>query len=289
MGRNSFFILNFCYRGNYVYADSITSDFLFSRSSFSGTSDSNSFVDPTDSSLGSSGSVQQEESTNESNNEKGSETDFSDELAYKEYGLTLFTGRQGAGKTMTLVHEAERYREEYPDLYICSNFGYVYENEPLKSLADIANAVLKAKEAEASGILILWDEIQNDFDSFSKVSRDVLAVVTQQRKQHIKILGTSQVFTRVSKALREQTFEVCVCNTIMGRYTRGRFYDADEFSHNIDKPDSKKQLHRLRTTSFIQTDDLRMLYDSYAVIKTLSQQALEEKSNPNTNVMLVSK
>jgi ATP-dependent Clp protease ATP-binding subunit ClpX len=208
---------------------------------------------------------------------------------FKEYGLTLFTGRQGAGKTMTLVHEAERYREEYPDLYICSNFGYVYENEPLKSLADIANAVLKAKEADASGVLILWDEIQNDFDSFSKVSRDVLAVVTQQRKQHIKILGTSQVFTRVSKALREQTFEVCVCNTVMGRYTRGRFYDADEFSHNIDKPDQKKQLHRLRTTSFIQTDDLRMLYDSYAVIKTLSQQALEEKSNPNTNVMLVSK
>ena len=152
---------------------------------------------------------------------------------FKEYGLTLFTGRQGAGKTMTLVYEAERYREEYPDLFICSNFGYVYENEPLKSLADIANAVLKAKEADASGVLILWDEIQNDFDSFSKVSRDVLAVVTQQRKQHIKILGTSQVFTRVSKALREQTFEVCVCNTIMGRYTRGRFYDADEFSHNI--------------------------------------------------------
>lgn len=206
---------------------------------------------------------------------------------FKEYGLTLFTGRQGAGKTMTLVYEAERYRLEYPSLYIASNFGYIHENEALKSLADIPNAVLRAKELNCIGVLILWDEIQNDFDSFSKVSKDVLRVITQQRKQSIKILGTSQVFTRVSKALREQTYEVVVCNTIMGRYTRGRFFDADEFIHNIDKPEDKKQLHRLRKVSFIQTDELRDLYDSYAVIKTLSEQAIDEKNNPSTNLVVI--
>ena len=206
---------------------------------------------------------------------------------FKDYGLTLFTGRQGAGKTMTLVYEAERYRKEYPNLYICSNFGYIHENEPLRSLADIPNAVLKANESDCCGVLILWDEIQNDFDSFSKVSKDVLRVVTQQRKQAIKILGTSQVFTRVSKALREQTFEVVVCNTIMGRYTRGRFYDAEEFTHNIDKPEEKKQLHRLRTVTFIQTDELRDLYDSYAVIKTLSEQAITEQKTAHQNVYVV--
>lgn len=197
---------------------------------------------------------------------------------FKEYGLTLFTGRQGAGKTMSLVHEAERLRLEYKNLFICSNFGYVHENMSLKSLSDIATAVLKAKELDCVGVLVLWDEIQNDFDSFSKVSRDVLAVVTQQRKQSIKILGTSQVFTRVSKALREQTFEVVLCNTFMGRWTKAKYYDADEFSHNIDKPEEKRNLHRLRTQSFIQTDELRQLYDSYAVIKTLSEQAKNEKA-----------
>ncbi|EOL46303.1 hypothetical protein RV11_GL000580 [Enterococcus phoeniculicola] len=205
---------------------------------------------------------------------------------FKDFGLTLFTGRQGAGKTMSLVYEAERYRAEFPDLYICSNFGYVYQDEPMKSLADIPNAVLKANALNKIGVLILWDEIQNDFDSFSKVSKDVLRTVTQQRKQKIKILGTSQVFTRVSKALREQTFEVVVCNTIMGRYTKGKFYDADEFSHNIDKPEEKKQLHRLRTVSFVQTDELRELYDSYAVIRTLSEQAVQEKKNPNNVVVI---
>lgn len=205
--------------------------------------------------------------------------------SFKDYGLTLFTGRQGAGKTMTLVFEAERYRAKFPNLYICSNFGYIHENEPLLELSDIAKAALRAKDQKKDGVLILWDEIQNDFDSFSKVNRDTLAVVTQQRKQKIKILGTSQVFTRVSKALREQTFEVCICNTIMGRYTKGRFYDADEWSHNIDKPEQKKQLHRLRTVSFVQTDELRDLYDSYAVIQTLTERAKQEKSNTNVYIM----
>lgn len=208
---------------------------------------------------------------------------------FREFGLTLFTGRQGAGKTMTLVYEAERYRRKYDNIYICSNFGYKHQNESITSLSDIPNSILKAQELGCIGTLILWDEIQNDFDSFSKVSRDVLAVVTQQRKQKIKILGTSQVFTRVSKALREQTFEVCVCNTIMGRYTKGRFYDADEFSHSIDKPNDKKKLTRLRTVSFVQSDDLRDLYDSYAVIKTLSAQASEEKLNPNQNLMVINR
>lgn len=205
---------------------------------------------------------------------------------FKDFGLTLFTGRQGAGKTMSMVNEAERYRKTYPDLYICSNFGYIHADSDLKSLADIPNAILKAKELNKIGVLILWDEIQNDFDSFSKVSKDVLRTVTQQRKQSIKILGTSQVFTRVSKALREQTFEVVVCNTILGRYTKGRFYDAEEFAHNIDKPEEKKNLHRLRTVSFIQTDDLRELYDSYAVIQTLSEQAQIEKENPKSFVVI---
>lgn len=205
---------------------------------------------------------------------------------FREYGLTLFTGRQGGGKTMTLVWEAERYREKYPDLYICSNFGYIHQNEPLTSLTDIPNAVLRARELKKIGVLILWDEIQNDFDSFSKVNKDVLRVVTQQRKQAIKILGTSQVFTRVSKALREQTYDVAICRTFAGRYTRAKFYDADEFSHNIDKPEAKQQMFSKRRLSFIQTDELRELYDSFAVIKTLEQQAIEEKSKPVTQVII---
>ncbi|MBL1224582.1 ATPase [Enterococcus sp. BWR-S5] len=205
---------------------------------------------------------------------------------FNEFGLTLFTGRQGSGKTMSMVFEAERLREKHENIFICSNFGYIHADMALKSLADIPEAILIAKGLKKAGVLILWDEIQNDFDSFSKVSRDVLKIVTQQRKQKIKILGTSQVFTRVSKALREQCFEVVECNTLLKRYTKARFYDAEEYSQNIDKPREKRRLHRIRTLKFVQTDELRELFDSYAVIKTLQEQAKEEKNNPR-NVVII--
>lgn len=206
---------------------------------------------------------------------------------FKKFGLTLFTGRQGAGKTMSLVYEAEKLREEFPNLYIASNFGYIHQNEALTSLADITNAVLRARDLECVGVLILWDEIQNDFDAYSKVSKDVLRVITQQRKQGIKILATSQVFNRVSKALREQTYEVAICNTILQRYTRTRYYDADEYAQQIERSEERRKLHRLRTVSFVQSDELRELYDSYAVIKSLSEKAAEEKKNPQPNVLVV--
>ena len=84
MGRNSFFILNFCYRGNYVYADSITSDFLFSRSSFSGTSDSNSSINSTDSSVDSASSIKQEESASTDISQESSEESISYSLDTQE-------------------------------------------------------------------------------------------------------------------------------------------------------------------------------------------------------------
>jgi len=208
-------------------------------------------------------------------------------VTFKEYGLTLFTGRQGSGKTMSMVFTAEQYRLKYPTLYICSNFGYEFQDEPLTTLADIPRVALEAKLKGSCGVLILWDEIQNDFDSFSKVNRDVLRVVTQQRKQAIKILGTSQVFTRVSKALREQTYEVALCRTFMGRHTRAKFYDAEDFSHNIDKPDEKRSMPRKNKVTFIQSDYLRDLYDSFAVIETLNSQAKEEKKNPPVNFLAI--
>ena len=42
--------------------------------------------------------------------------------SFNEYALTIFSGRQGSGKTMSLVAELERVRHEFPDVMICTNF-----------------------------------------------------------------------------------------------------------------------------------------------------------------------
>ncbi|MBL1231019.1 ATPase [Enterococcus sp. BWB1-3] len=206
---------------------------------------------------------------------------------FKEFGLTLFCGRQGSGKTMSLCYYALYIMKKYPTVKVLSNFGFNYQHEEIFSIYDIVEASEKAEAEGYDGTLILWDELQNDFDSYSKVSTEVLAFITQQRKRCVKILATSQVFTRVSKPLREQTFEVVECRTFFGRWTRARFYDAINYIENMDKTTDRKNLQKGKLLSFIQEDALRGSYDSYAVIQRLIDKSKQEKEKEPSDRIIV--
>ena len=197
----------------------------------------------------------------------------SKDKSFNEYALTIFAGRQGSGKTMSLVAELERIRHEYPDVTICTNFGYIHEDIALtdwQQIIDLRND---------AGIVFAIDEIQNEFDIYNARSFDtnILKVVTQQRKQKIKIYGTSQVFTRVSKPLREQTYEVVDCFTIFGRWTFQKCFDAMDYNTIIDSvnPDKKMTVRRKWRRNFVQNDYIRNLYDSYAVIENMDKLSKE--------------
>lgn len=192
------------------------------------------------------------------------------------FGVRCFCGRQGGGKTMALVWQLEEIRRKYPRCHIYTNFDYVHQTAPLQSLNDI----LRYRNGD-DGVVFAIDELQNEFSSAS--SRDfpesLLSVVTMQRKQKICILCTSQVFGRLAKPLREQCYEVVECRTFAGRWTRIRCYDADDYNRVVDNPNPelKFKLPKLWRTSFVQTDDLRNLYDSYAVVERLSRDGFAAK------------
>lgn len=193
----------------------------------------------------------------------------SKDKSFNEYALTIFAGRQGSGKTMSLVAELERVRQEYPDVMICTNFGYKYQDVALTDWQQILDL------RHDAGIVFALDEIQNEFDIYNARSFDtnILRVVTQQRKQKIKMYATSQVFTRVSKPLREQTYEVVECHTLAGRWTFQKCFDADDYNMVIDStnPDKKMSIRRKWRRNFVQNDYIRNLYNSYAVIENMSK------------------
>lgn len=206
---------------------------------------------------------------------------------FKHYGLTMFTGRQGSGKTMSLCYYALYIMRKYPTIKVLSNFGFKYQHDEIYSIYDIVEAAELSRKEGYDGTLILWDELQNDFDSYSKVSAEVLGFITQQRKRGVKILATSQVFTRISKPLREQTFEVVECRTFFGRWTRARFYDAINYLDNMERSQDRKQLQKGKLLSFIQEDKLRESYDSYAVIERLTDKSKKEKEKEPANVIVI--
>lgn len=192
---------------------------------------------------------------------------------FKMYGLTVFAGMQGSGKTMSLVEQLERIRKKYPDVLICTNFGYVHENISLKSWDQILTLRNEA------GIVFAIDEIQNEFDIYDtrNFSSRVLAVATQQRKQQIKIFGTSQHFSRVTKPLREQTFEVVECYTVGGWWTFQRCFNAKDYEDTLGRPEARRKLHRKWRRNFVQSKKIRELYDSYAVINKMIAAEKENK------------
>lgn len=189
---------------------------------------------------------------------------------FRQFGLRMFCGRQGSGKTIGMVWLLEQWRRKYPKLKIYTNLDYANQDGPLLGWDDL----LTIRNGE-DGVVFAIDEIQNEFSSnnWKDFPESLLSEITQQRKQRVCILASSQVFTRVAKQLREQCYQVIECRTFFGRWTRLRAYDADDYNMIIDSKDfkAKFKMRKIWKNSFIQTDELRGLYDTYQKVKRIAK------------------
>lgn len=194
---------------------------------------------------------------------------------FEEFGLTMYTGRQGSGKTLSLVEYLYRMKIKYPNVMIVTNFEYAGQDKVFEHWTDLLNI----RNGE-NGVIFAIDEIQNEFDSNSwkDFPAWVLAEITQQRKQRIKIIGSSQVFTRVVKQLREQCYEVVECSCISKRWIFQRAFDGAEYSDYTDSVNKPPSLHRLWRRSFVQNDPIRSLYDTYKKIEKIKRGQYERKN-----------
>lgn len=104
---------------------------------------------------------------------------------FKYQGCVIFEGRQGAGKTISMVEFINRMQQEYPLAKCTTNLAYTKENRQLKDwkmLLDYTNDIY--------GVIVSIDELQNWFSS--KDSKDfppeMLEIITQNRKNRRIIL-----------------------------------------------------------------------------------------------------
>lgn len=197
-----------------------------------------------------------------------------DGVTFEEYGTTMYCGRQGAGKTISMTEYLERMRLQYPKCLIVTNYGYKHQHFEFKDwndFFDIRNGT--------DGVIFAIDEIQNEFSSaaWNKFPESLLREITQQRKQRIKIVCSSQVYTRVAKPLREQCNDVVECWTFAKRWTFEKCVDAMDYNDTIDSPTAKKNIRRLYRRSFVQDGSIRTLFDSYEKIEKISNTEFAER------------
>lgn len=126
-------------------------------------------------------------------------------------GFICFCGDQGAGKTISAVRYIHELVMKYPQVQIISNCNIHFpdwdgEVIPYKGFEQVNNA-----DNGYAGIILFLDEIQAEFNSLESKRVDVswFQVISQQRKRRLHVIGTAQVFDRISKAWREQ-FSACI-------------------------------------------------------------------------------
>lgn len=118
-------------------------------------------------------------------------------------GLWMFSGQQGSGKTLLMMHCLKDIITEYPDCMVVSNINiYGVPAVPYKDIEDFEKYNNGSK-----GIIFVIDEIHILFNSLESkgMPLSTMQVWAQNRKNRRLILGTSQRFNRVAKGIREQT------------------------------------------------------------------------------------
>lgn len=198
---------------------------------------------------------------------------------FRYQGCIIFEGRQGAGKTIGMVEFTRRMQQEYPEALCTTNLGYENEDKELQDWRFLMNYKNGIK-----GVIVCIDELQNWFSSNDSKNfpPDMLEIITQNRKNRRIILGTSQNFYLLAKAIRSQATEVRRCTTLLGALTIVR-----RFEPILDSEGNVIEFKKRGMYFFVHDKELRESYDTYKVIKRLSKVGFQEQNNQVVNNYLI--
>ena len=193
-------------------------------------------------------------------------------------GLIIFEGRQGSGKTISMVQFMRDMQYEYPEAKCTTNLAYTDENEPLKNwtmLVDYKNGF--------KGVIVAMDELQNWFSSNDSKNfpPEMLSVITQNRKNRRIILGTSQNFYLLAKAIRSQATEVRRCTTLFGCLTIVRRVEPI-----LDSEGNVVEWKKRGMYCFVHDKELRESYNTWKVIENLKNSGFKENTIDSTNISI---
>lgn len=199
---------------------------------------------------------------------------------FSHQGMIIYEGRQGMGKTISMVENTMRMQQEYPKALCTTNLAYKYEDKALKDwrmLMSYKNGIL--------GVIVNIDELQNWFSSNDSKNfpPEMLEVITQNRKNRRIIQGTAQNFYLLAKAIRSQATEVRRCTTLLGCLTIVR-----RFEPILDSEGNVVEWKKRGMYFFVHDKKLRESYDTYKVIERLRNVGFKDQplfeSSTNLNI-----
>lgn len=180
-------------------------------------------------------------------------------------GLLVFCGSQGSGKTLSAVQYVKKLCIEYPRAVLVTNTKI--NGLPAHTAVVPYNGIesLTSHENGLCGVIYFIDEIHLEFNSLESknVPIEVMIEVSQQRKQRKHIVGTSQVYMRMAKPLREQIKNVVICKNFFKCIQFNRLIDGE----SAHEENGKLKFDTVKNIIWFHSPKLYNSYDTYAKMK----------------------
>ena len=165
-------------------------------------------------------------------------------------GINIFCGSQGSGKSLSMIHYLKKILKDYPKAIVVTNIEF---NFPVENYVKKYEGFDDFKiENGIYGVIYVLDEIHLILNSLESkgVPLSVIVELSQQRKQRKCIIGSSQVYSRMAKPLREQIKNVVMCKNYFGLFQFNYLIDAFETEEGAD---GKLKYSKLKTSFFFHS------------------------------------
>lgn len=167
-------------------------------------------------------------------------------------GIYCFTGKQGSGKTLSLIYTAYQLKNKYNYINFVSNmnvnhFINFHKFEQITYLKDT---------------LCLCDEmgIVCNSKKSKNINEDIIKITAQNRKNHRLILTTAQQHYQINKDVRTQ------CSYVIQVSHLGALFINRWYVPHIDEEGNSQLKRPSKITFFIATKKLFDSYNSWEVI-----------------------
>lgn len=229
------------------------------------------------------------------------------------WGTCVFSGPQGSGKTLSSVQYVENVFKKSPRSVLVTNVdlksfpvnAYMDENGDIRYLndnrycgqdyiglhytdKDFLNPVIAYQGLDMLttlkngkyGVIYLIDEIHLELNSLESknIPIEIMTELSQQRKQRVHIVGTSQVFMRLAKPIREQIFNVVLCKCVGGFLQINKMALGEE----IKEEDGKITCNVKSRSIFFHKPQYYEEYDTFAKMKRYSKLWKNNKGGINS-------
>lgn len=213
-------------------------------------------------------------------------------LVFREYriftswGIHLYTGKFGKGKTSQAVIDTFKLCEKYPQITVLTNIKLMNFPTYTKILElNTVDDILTAPE----NTICLIDEIGTLFNSrdfvggCKSVPKSLFQHLCQCRKRKLVILGTVQRFNLLDKQIRDVSADVTACNSMPAypftRLLQAVTFDIDEYEMYMLNPMYNPRI--MKTNIVIQKNQYRQLYDTTELVTNL----LDKEYISDTEIM----